>query len=63
MQQLIYRHLTDDDKRHIWAWKYDGEYEIYNLPPYEEMKAQQIGFREPKSEQNYLAFADGDTLV
>ncbi|OUN20959.1 GNAT family N-acetyltransferase [Pseudoflavonifractor sp. An85] len=63
MQQLIYRNLTDDDKHQICAWKYKGEYGIYNLPPYEEMKAQQIGFMDPKSEQNYLAFADGDTLV
>lgn len=63
MRQLIYRNLTDDDKRQICAWKYDGEYEIYNLPSYEEMKAQQIGFMNPTSEQNYLAFADGATLV
>lgn len=63
MQQLSYRNLTDDDKRQICSWKYDDEYEIYNLPAYEEMKAQQVGFMNQKSEQNYLAFSDSDTLV
>lgn len=63
MRQLTYRTMTDDDKRQICEWKYDGEYKIYNLPSYEEMKAQQIGFMNPKSEQNYIAFADEETLV
>lgn len=63
MSQLLYRNLTEEDKLQICSWKYDGDYEIYNLPSYEEMKELRIGFMNPKSEKNYLAFFDGDILV
>lgn len=38
------RYLTEKDKREICSWKYDGEYSIYNLPSFEEMKKLQSGF-------------------
>lgn len=28
MYHLVYRHLSDEDKRQICAWKYEGEYAI-----------------------------------
>lgn len=31
-------YLAEDDKKEICSWKYEGDYEIYNLPSYEEMK-------------------------
>lgn len=63
MKQLKYKNLSEDDKRRICAWKYTGEYEIYNLPSYDVMKARQTGFMNPSSEKNYLAFLDKDVLV
>lgn len=63
MEQLSYRRLTEEDKRQICAWQYKGEYAIYNLPPYEEMRAKQIGFMNEKAEKNFLAFLDHDMLV
>lgn len=63
MQRVMYRNLTDEDKRQICGWRYDGAYAMYNLPSYEDMKAQKIGFMDPKSQQNYFAFIDGDKLV
>ena len=63
IEQLIYRSLSEDDKQQICSWKYEGEYEMYNLPPYDEMREQQIGFCNPKSEKNYFAFLDGDVLA
>ena len=63
MNQLKYRHLTEDDKQKICAWQYTGEYKIYNLPSYDTMKAQKSGFMNPKNEKNYFAFLDGDMLV
>ena len=53
--EIKYRHLTDDDKQQICAWKYDGDYEMYNLPAYDEMQAKQIGFMNPKSEKMCLS--------
>lgn len=63
MQPLTSRRMTEEDKRKICAWKYPGEYAIYNLPSYEEMRERKIGFLNPKTENNYLAFLDGERLV
>lgn len=63
MNQLTCRALTEEDKRQICAWKYDGDYARYNLPAYEEMKAQRRGFMDPQKERNYLAFLDGTILA
>ena len=32
MNELVYRNLSEDAKRQICAWKYGGEYDLYNLP-------------------------------
>lgn len=50
MNELVYRNLSEDEKRQICAWKYGGEYDLYNLPSYEEMQVRQIGFMNPKNE-------------
>lgn len=63
MKNLVYRNLANEDKRQICAWKYDGEYDIYNLPAYEEMQVRQIGFMNPKMEKNFYAFWDENVLV
>ncbi len=42
MNELVYRNLSEDAKRQICAWKYGGEYDLYNLPAYEEMQVRDI---------------------
>lgn len=54
MNELVYRNLSEDAKRQICAWKYGEEYDLYNLPTYEEMQVQQRGFMNPKSEKSYI---------
>lgn len=63
MEKFVYGNLTEEAKRQICAWKYDGEYALYDLPAYEEMQARQIGFLDPKSEKNYYGFWSEGTLV
>lgn len=63
MNQLIYRHLSEENKRQICAWKYEGVYAMYNLPSYEEMQTSRIGFMNPKIEKNYYGFWDNDLFV
>ena len=63
MNELVYGNLSEEAKRKICAWKYGGEYDLYNLPDYEEMKAQQIGFMNPRHEKNYYGFWQERTLV
>lgn len=58
MNELVYRNLSEDAKRQICAWKYGGEYDLYNLPAYEEMQVRQIGFMNPQREKNYYGFWD-----
>lgn len=56
MEQLACRYLTEEDKRQIYGWKYEGQYAIYNLPAYEEMLARQMGFLKPGREKTSLPF-------
>lgn len=56
MNELVYRNLSEDAKRQICAWKYGGEYDLYNLPSYEEMQVRQIGFMNPQREKNIMVF-------
>ncbi len=61
--KLEYHVMTEEEKRAVCSWKYSGEYALYNLPPYEEMKAKKIGFMNPKSAKNYYSFYDQDAYV
>ena len=63
MNELVYRNLSEDEKRQICAWKYGGEYDLYNLPSYEEMQVRQIGFMNPQRGKNYYGFWDESILV
>lgn len=55
--------LTEEEKRKICDWKYEGEYAIYNLPSYEEMRERKQGFCNPLREKNFRAFYFGERLV
>ena len=63
MFDLIYRHLTEKEKQAICEWKYEGEFDIYNLPTYEEMREKEIGFMNPKTEHNYYGYFENGNLV
>lgn len=63
MSHLIYHHLTDKDKHQICGWKYEGNYRIYNLPPYEKMRRRTLGFMNPRTEKNYYGFYADDLLI
>ena len=56
MNELVFRNLSEDAKRQICAWKYGGEYDLYNLPSYEEMQVRQIGFMNPQREKIIMVF-------
>ncbi len=56
MNELVYRNLSEDAKRQICAWKYGGEYDLYNLPAYEEMQVRQIGIHESPKGKKLLWF-------
>lgn len=56
MKELSNHILTESKKREICAWEYPGPYAIYNLPPYEQMRQQQMGFCHPVKAKNYRAW-------
>lgn len=61
--KLVYSGLTEDDKREICSWNYDGKYAIYNLPSYEGMQERKSGFLNPEREKNFLGFREDGMLV
>ena len=60
---MICKHLTDEDKKAICQWKYEGEYSIYNLPSYEYLKESKSGFMNLGKENNYRVFKNGDDII
>lgn len=61
--ELESRNLSDDDKRQICSWQYEGEYAVYNLPPYEKMREAGSGFMDSRNERNYYGFFEKGSLV
>lgn len=42
---LSYHPIREDEKQAICEWVYDGEYSIYNLPSYEQIKEKTWGLQ------------------
>ena len=45
---LNHHKTTESEKIEICRWEYEGEYTLYNLGSYDEMKDTQTGFANPK---------------
>lgn len=58
---LTYHETTEEEKYSICAWKYSGEYAIYDEMPYEEQKKKGFGFANSKN--HFYSFYDGAKLV
>lgn len=52
---------TDEEKAAISSWKYDGDYAVYNTPPYEEQLRTHRGFANPGN--RFFSFTDGSDLI
>lgn len=52
--ELSYHPIREDEKQAICEWVYDGEYSIYNLPSYEEMKEKNLGVCKPTEGKEFL---------
>lgn len=63
MTTLRHHPLTEAQKREICAWRYEGEYAVYTLPSYEEMRARNSSFTNPDRAENYHGFSIGGTLI
>lgn len=55
--------IQEQEKPLICAWTYPGEYAVYNLPTYEEMKDRGIGFCSPEREKYFSTYFEGGELV
>jgi len=62
-KDLTWHVLLDEEKREICTWKYEGFYEIYNLPSYDELKASKACFMNPDQEKNFYGFVSGSKLL
>ena len=61
MTMLEYHSTTEEEKRLISDWKYEGEYAIYNTLPYEDQVKTHRGFANPRN--NYYSFCDDGKLI
>lgn len=57
------RPLTLQDRQMICGWHYLGRYAVYDLPSWEEMTRQQMGFADPAKAPNYYGFWEENALV
>lgn len=58
---LTYHKTTEEEKFEVGGWRYDGEYAVYDLPPYEEQLKLRMGLANPKN--CFYSFTDGDRLI
>lgn len=58
---LQYHRTTEAEKYEICNWKYEGEYSIYNRPPYEQQQRTGTGLDNPK--KHLFSFCDGEKLI
>ncbi len=55
--------MTEAEKEAVCAWRYPGEYAVYNLPPYALQKAKGAGLGNPANADNYRSYRVGETLI
>lgn len=60
---LKYHIMNEEEKKIICDWKYEKEYEIYNLESYEAMKEKKSGLANPAHVNNFYSFYDDQQLV
>ncbi len=61
---MILAHIMDEtEKEAVSAWKYEGAYGLYNLPPYEVQKERGTAFTDPERAKNYYAYYEGSVLI
>lgn len=58
---LAFHRATEAEKSEIAAWRYDGDYAIYNMEPYETQRERGVGLANPQN--HFFAFYDGDRLI
>ena len=55
--------MREEEKVIVCNWTYSGNYAIYNLPSYEEMKQKGWAFANPNREKNFLVYYDRNVLT
>lgn len=60
---LTYHIMTESEKEIVASWNYTGDYEIYNMPSYQEQKQKGVAFGDPKKNKNFYSYYDENVLV
>lgn len=58
---IRYHKMSEPEKVQISGWRYEGEYAVYDLPPYEEQQKSGFGFANPCN--RFFSFFDGTELI
>lgn len=60
---ITYHVMTESEKEAVAAWNYTGDYEIYNMPSYQEQKDKGMAFGNPLCDKNFYAYYDEKQLI
>lgn len=55
--------MTEEEKKIVSDWKYDGKYSVYNIPPYEEQKEKGIIFADTDDAKKFFSYYENDKLI
>ena len=55
--------MNEQYAKEICAWKYDGDYAIYNLPSYEEALDKGYGMTKKENQDNYICYIYKEKVV
>lgn len=56
--------FTEEHAREVTKWKYEGEYSMYNLPSWDEIKNNDFSLAKEEKRKNFISFiADSKELV
>jgi ribosomal protein S18 acetylase RimI-like enzyme len=55
--------MTDEIAQQISLWKYEGDYAIYNLPSYDEMKEKNYGMLNKEKANNYICYLNEEEVA
>lgn len=60
---LEYHEMTAQEKEIVAGWNYTGEYEVYNMPSYQQQLEEGVAFGNPQCDRNFHSYYDGDKLI
>ena len=63
MENLVKKAMNGHIAKQIALWKYEGDYAVYNLPSFEEMKEKNYGVVNPGKANDYICYLNNNEVI